>query len=154
MARFLAVDWDHSEVRYLYGTYAGDRLILLKSGSAPLAEPEKAKPADEDAEPQEGAETDGGQTAEPQEPPKSGRGAKQSAGKDAASIRRGQVLKDLLRRDSVPAAPLLIALPRDRAELLNLSLPRLAESELPDIVKNQVLRDRSEEHTSELQSRI
>lgn len=141
MARFLAVDWDHSEVRYLYGTYAGDRLILLKSGSAPLAEPEEAKPADEDAEPQEGAETDGGQTAEPQEPPKSGRGAKQSAGKDAASIRRGRILKELLRRDSVPAAPLLIALPRDRAELLNLSLPRLAESELPDIVKNQVLRD-------------
>lgn len=140
MARFLAVDWDHSEVRYLYGTYAGDQLILLKSGSASLAEPEKAEPADGGGEPQE-EEPDGAETAELQETPKSRRGAEQPAGKDAASIRRGRILKELLRRDSVPAAPMLIALPRDRAELLNLSLPRLAESELPDIVKNQVLRD-------------
>ena len=142
MARFLAVDWDHFNVRYLYGTYAGDRLILLKSGSAPLAEPEKADSADETEPPEEeeGAEPDD-EADEPQSAPKSRRGAKQAAVKDAVSINRGRILKELLRRDSVPAAPMLICLPRDRAELLNLSLPRLAESELPDIVKNQVLRD-------------
>ena len=142
MARFLAVDWDHSEVRYLYGTFSGDQLILLKSGSAPLTEPEEPRSAD-DAEPvPEGDEPQADDEAdEPPEPPKGGRGAKPATGKDAASVRRGQILKELLRRDSVPAAPMLICLPRDRAELLNLSLPRLAETELPDIVKNQVLRD-------------
>ena len=138
MARFLAVDWDHSEVRYLYGTFSGDRLILLKSGSAPLTAPEEPEPAGEGDEPEaDGEAAEPQEEQKPRETPKGGR----AAGKDEASVRRGQILKELLRRDSVPAAPMLICLPRDRAELLNLSLPRLAESELPDIVKNQVLRD-------------
>ncbi len=146
MARFLAVDWDQSEVRYLYGTYAGEQLILLKSGAAPLLSAEEASSGGDDgAEPdEEESETDGEaelSEGEPQPSPRKGRRGKPAPGKDAASIHRGEVLKQLLRRGSVPSAPLLLCLPRDRSELLNLILPRLAESELPDIVKNQVLRD-------------
>ena len=46
----------------------------------------------------------------------------------------GLVLKRL-REHGVPAGPVILCLPRDHADLLNLTLPKLAESELPDIVK-------------------
>ncbi|MBQ3389158.1 MAG: hypothetical protein IJG60_08095 [Thermoguttaceae bacterium] len=160
MARFLAVDWDHSEVRYLYGTVSGDQLTLLKSGAAPVSDSDEGsaseKPAEEalsEGEPGEetapaeaeeapsGAGGDAGNLPGDLPEPKSARSPKAVSVKDPLSVRRGQVLKRLLRRDGVPSAPVILCIPRDRVELLNLSLPRLAESELPDVVKNQVLRD-------------
>ncbi|MGI5831743.1 MAG: hypothetical protein ACOX6D_04320 [Thermoguttaceae bacterium] len=165
MARFLAVDWDRSEVRFLYGTFSGDRLVLLKSGAAPIIsdsekEPTGMLPEDEpEEEPaSEGAphdlsgglpenipdeEDEGASPGEAEEPRAKKRKlfSKPSPAKDDASIKRGLVLKRLLREHGVPAGPVILCLPRDHADLLNLTLPKLAESELPDIVKNQVLRD-------------
>ena len=165
MARFLAVDWDRSEVRFLYGTFSGDRLVFLKSGAAPIIFESEKEPTDmlRKTSPKrkaasEGArailsdglpenihdeEDEGASPGEAEEPRAKKRKlfSKPSPTKDDASIKRGLVLKRLLREHGVPAGPVILCLPRDHADLLNLTLPKLAESELPDIVKNQVLRD-------------
>lgn len=169
MARFLAVDWDHSEVRFLYGISTGSQILIQKAGaesiensvSAPAEDVPSTQESDSDggedpspepagvsteesensepaAEPAEPDSDDDGEPVSEETKPKKG---KQVSAKDREYIARGQALKRLLRKNGVPGSPMILCLPRDRAELLNLNLPRLSESELPDIVKNQVLRD-------------
>ncbi|MDR1382522.1 MAG: hypothetical protein LBJ67_01545 [Planctomycetaceae bacterium] len=53
----------------------------------------------------------------------------------------GQSLKTLLKRCEIPKSRFLLGLNRESIEMLTFPLPKAKPEELPDLVKNQVLRD-------------
>lgn len=116
MARLLAVDWDQEEVRFLLGDLNRETLSILKWGALPFSDD---RPESESEDPSQMGEIN---SISPQNDP-------------------GPVLKQLLRENQIGSVSLLLALQRGDIEIQFSDLPNMPESELPDLVKNQVLRD-------------
>ena len=53
----------------------------------------------------------------------------------------GLMLKQLVKRHKVPSAPLLLGLNRASVDMMTFRLPKSKPEDLPDLVKNQALRD-------------
>lgn len=156
MARILAIDWDGVEVRYVLAAQTKDQFTMLKAGSAPIDDP---KALEEIAEPPaegDGAETDSaegdraeGDSAEPPAfPPQDidedeeDQGAESAPPPEVERYRKiGAKLRALLKSQKVGSAKVILNLERGDVDVLNILLPRVSESELPEMVQNQVLRD-------------
>ncbi|MCL2118654.1 MAG: hypothetical protein FWH27_09545 [Planctomycetaceae bacterium] len=57
------------------------------------------------------------------------------------NVNIGLTLKNLIKRHKAPHAPLLLGLNRASVDMMTFRLPRSKPEELPDLVKNQALRD-------------
>ncbi|MDO5580682.1 MAG: hypothetical protein Q4G69_06075 [Planctomycetia bacterium] len=136
MTRLLAVDWDQEEVRFLLGDLSRETLSVLKWGSLPipkeLSEKDSENPEDHD-DPEGSIDSEVSIDSKKSE---SEAVVSAPAQNDPAPI-----LKTLLRQNQMGSFPLLLALQRSDTEIQFLNLPNMSESELPDLVKNQVLRD-------------
>ena len=105
MSRFLAVDWDGAEVRFVFGNQSQEKLSVLKIGAEPI--------------PQEDTTT----TA-------------------SVPANLGAALQRLLRSHNVPAsANSLFAVGGAFAEVMYFTLPPSKDDEIPELLKNQAIRD-------------
>ena len=112
MPRFLAVDWDGVEVRFVFGNQNKEKLSVLKIGSEPIAQPTAA-----DLEPTS---------------PKD---------KSPISPEIGAALKRLLQTHQVSGGNALFAIAGSSAEVMQFALPPSKEEEIPELLKNQAIRD-------------
>lgn len=103
MARFLAVDWDDNEIRYLLASLKKDRLTTLKIGSAPL-------------------EHESGDENDPL----------------AAPLR---TFRTRFKERRLEKCRTSLLLGRSAFDMFPLELPAASDAELPDMVKNQVMRE-------------
>jgi len=94
MSRFLAVDWDGREVRFVFGNQNQEKLSVLKIGSESILQ--------EDT---------------------------------------GVALQRLLQSHQVPSAKTLFAVGGSSAEVMYFTLPPSKEEEIPELLKNQAIRD-------------
>ncbi len=81
---------------------------------------------------------------EESEDSEAGKGGKHSGkrtAKDQKSFELGRRIRRVLHENGVRGGRLIFVLSRDHVEILNLVVPKMPENDLPDIVKNQVLRD-------------
>ncbi len=113
MPRFLAVDWDGVEVRFVFGQQNKDKLSVLKIGSGPLAQ----APSDTVSE-EISAPTSLGIPTEV-----------------------GPALLRLLQSNQVPSGKTLFALGAGSAEAMYFTLPPAKDEEIPELLRNQALRD-------------
>ena len=113
MRRFLAVDWDGAEVRFVFGNQNKEKLSVLKIGSEPITQPTTMA----DSEP-----------VSPKE-------------KSHASQEIGAALKRLLQTHQVSGGNALFALAGSSAEVMLFMLPPSKEEEVPELLKNQAIRD-------------
>jgi hypothetical protein len=103
MARFLAVDWDTQEVRFLLAAASGGSVKIEAAGATPLVMAGgKGKPAKPDV---------------------------------------GQSLQNALAGVKVGRATVLAGVDRAGVEMLHLTLPPAKDSELPQLVLNQAMRE-------------
>lgn len=115
MARFLAVDWDESECRYLFASLHKGSLTVLSAGSAPM----------------EPSETD------------------DAAASTAGAAPSGDIpvlistLRHVLKEERIEPCPAILSLGRNKLETTYLTLPPCRESEIPVLLRNQLLRDLS-----------
>ncbi|MCL2348018.1 MAG: hypothetical protein FWC50_07110 [Planctomycetaceae bacterium] len=103
MTRYLAVDWDGTEIRAVLAVLQRGSIKVLKAESSPL-------------------EVDDTTSESPK-------------------VDYGLSLKNLLKRHDISKANLLLGLNRSAVEMMAFTLPKAKEEELPDLVKNQVMRD-------------
>ncbi len=103
MPRFLAVDWDAHEVRFVFGDQAKEKLTVLNSASAPLE-----KTVAEDG---------------------------------TVKIDVGSVLLRLLKERRVGSAKTLFAVNSASAEIMYFTLPPSKNEEIPELLKNQAIRE-------------
>jgi len=108
VATFLAIDWDETECRYALASLRGEKVILRKVGSAPIAT------------------TEGGELGFVAAPP-------------LASL--SATIRAVRREQRIAKSPLLVSLGRNEVEWLQQKLPPSKESEIPSLLKNQVLRE-------------
>ncbi len=94
MSRFLAVDWDGLEVRFVFGSQSHEKLSILKIGSEPI---------------------------------------------DQEDV--GAALQRLLQSHHVPPATTLFAVGGSSAEVMYFTLPPAKDEEIPELLKNQAIRD-------------
>jgi len=113
MARMLALDWDGSEVRFLLGNVQRDKLRILDSGARPLDFIDHIDEEDETAPPRR-------------------------------ELDIGGTLRALLAEHRVnKGVSSLIALGRSSVEIMHFDLPPATNAELPELVRNQAIRDSS-----------
>ncbi len=113
MPRFLAVDWDGVEVRFVFGNQNKDKLSVAKIGAEPLMQ------AASEAGPDE-------------VPAPTSLGIPQEV---------GPALLRLLQSNRVPAGKTFFALGAGSAEAMYFTLPPSKDEEIPELLKNQALRD-------------
>ena len=104
MSRFLAVDWDGVEVRFVFGNQNQEKLSVLKIGSEPIS--------------REDTESTSGLPANL-----------------AAALQR------LPQTHKVPLAKTFFAVGGSCAEVMYFTLPPSKEEEIPELLKNQAIRD-------------
>lgn len=111
MARFLAIDWDDTECRYILASVQKGSVAVRKAGAVVL---ESALENEEEGE----------------EKPKT---------PDLSDV--SAALRKLAKEERLEACPVLVALDRSKVEMLYTELPPCRESEIPVMLKNQVLRE-------------
>ncbi|MDR0871625.1 MAG: hypothetical protein LBN39_12620 [Planctomycetaceae bacterium] len=111
MTRFLAVDWDESELRYLSADVQKGTLNVYKAGTAPLEVPV----SEEETAPAAGAV--------PKLPP------------------LFAALRTLIKEERLDVNAVLLTLDRNKTEILEQTLPPCSEPEIPVLLKNQALRE-------------
>ncbi len=104
MARFLAIDWNDHECRYLLATVQKSGVSIHKAGTLAF-------------------ETD----------------AEDSSDRDPQRV--AALLRQLVRAERIGSCPLLMTLDRNRVEMQYVQLPPSRDSEIPAMLKNQVLRE-------------
>ncbi len=104
MARFLAIDWNDHECRYLLAAVQKNGVSIHKAGTLAF-------------------ETD----------------AKDSGDRDPQRV--AALLRQLVRAERIGSCPLLMTLDRNRVEMQYVQLPPSRDSEIPAMLKNQVLRE-------------
>jgi hypothetical protein len=113
MARMLALDWDGSEVRFLLGNVQRDKLRILDAGARPLDFIDHIDEEDETAPPRRESDI-------------------------------GGTLRALLAEHRVnKGVSSLLALSRSSVEIMHFDLPPASNAELPELVRNQAIRDSS-----------
>ena len=115
MARFLAIDWDDNECRYLLASVQKGAVSVQKAGAVPV-EIDSNERIDEESE--------------------TGTGSKNV---DLRHI--ADTLRKLIKEERIDSCPLLLSLDRSKVEMLYLNLPPCQEAEIPAMLKNQVLRE-------------
>lgn len=119
MARYLAVDWDDFECRYLLATLQKGTWKIQKVGAVSLDETVAERPSTEEGE--------GGET-----PPK-------TPAERFTLVTES--LKTALKEQRIEPAPVLLGLGRNQVEMYYLTLPPSPEAEIPGMLKNQLLRE-------------
>lgn len=113
MARFLAIDWDEAECRYALATVQKGTVTVRKVGSAPIEVPND--------------ETEGGSLT--------------SSVTELAHL--ATTLRAVIKEERIDPAPTLVSLGRGKVEMLYQTLPPSRDSEIPALLKNQLLRELS-----------
>lgn len=111
MARYLAIDWDDAECRYLFASAQKGTVTVRKAGSAALESARK----EED-----------------------GIGSPSDELPDLVDA-----IQNVLKEERIDPSPILVSLGRSKVEMLYQTLPPCLESEIPVLLKNQVLREHS-----------
>ncbi|MGL6195685.1 MAG: hypothetical protein ACRC2T_12785 [Thermoguttaceae bacterium] len=133
MGRFLAVDWDEFEVRFILGNISKDKLSVIKAGSEKVTVPSEA-PAENDAVP-------------PTEPkPEQNKEQTKEQDKSFKSnspfvTNVGNALDRLLKSNKVGAAQTIFGLSSSSAEVIYFTLPPAKNEEIPELLKNQAIRE-------------
>ncbi|MBR0224503.1 MAG: hypothetical protein IJL92_00460, partial [Thermoguttaceae bacterium] len=171
MARILAVDWDGVEVRFVLGSILKDRLIVSNVGSAPIevAAEEAAAIVESDEEDDDFApsvgdvdedenEDDGVvETVEKEYIPRmpvaddEDEDDEETSGDPTvvSTVRKvsfknspiATTLKKLLHQRRVGSATLCYTASRGDLDVMYMTIPNASESETPELIFNQALRD-------------
>ena len=114
MARFLAIDWDDTECRYVLASVQKGAVAVQKAGVAAL-------------------EISNGSDDEESEVV--------SKSKIDQLAHVAVTLRKIVREERIDPCPLLVVLDRSQVEMIYLELPPCQEAEIPAMLKNQVLRE-------------
>lgn len=123
MPRFLAIDWDGVEVRFVLGNQNKEKISVLKFGSAPLNRGFELAPT-EDVEKNEELDDSVPESEAPKE-----------------TFDIGADLQALLKSHGVGASTNLYALSNSQMDVMYLTLPPAKDEEIPELLKNQAIRE-------------
>lgn len=128
MAHFLAVDWDERECRYLLISPHTGGIDISKVGSIPLSFSSTGLINEENID--DDSDDDSIPVSILERP-------------DNHLPIIAATLKDVLKEERIESCPVLLCLGRSKVELLYQTLPPCKDSEVPVLLKNQVLRELS-----------
>lgn len=144
MSRFLAIDWDSNEVRFVLAQVGKNSVRVEKTGSASysVVECKDVSSPEDSSKPDEDDEID-----HTQSPTGNDDNALKDAGRpdtrESFAEKVGRTLRTLLKEEQIPSAKLLVAASRSNVEVLQLEFPKADEQDYPDLVRNRVLMESS-----------
>ena len=171
MARILAVDWDSVEVRFVHGVILKDRLTVTKVGAAPIevaaeeiaeeiaAETALAEDFDDASEPDEDdgvietvekdyiprmpLATDDDDDDDEDEPggPTVVSTVTKKRNESFKTSPIAKTLKQLLKESRVGSGTLVYVAERSDLDVMYMTIPNASETETPELIFNQALRD-------------
>lgn len=118
MSRFLAIDWDDTEGRYLLATAQKGTISVRKVGTFPLERPEEPELPEDDSD----------EEAPLVAPP------------DELTVLT-TTLQRVCKEEKIEPCPTLLSLGRGKVEMIYQDLPPSKDSEIPILLKNQVIRE-------------